>query len=37
MQQRPRLHMSRRPPGKLQMHFSLPCYQLFATMALAMQ
>jgi hypothetical protein len=26
-----------RPSGELSMHFSLPCCQLFATMALAME
>jgi hypothetical protein len=35
MQQRTLLRMSRCPPGELELHFSLPCCQLFATMALA--
>jgi hypothetical protein len=42
MQQRtpfkaPSRRQSRRPAGELEMHFSLPCCQLFATMALAME
>jgi hypothetical protein len=35
MQQRTLLRMSRCPPGELELHFFLPCCQLFATMALA--
>ena len=33
MQQHTLFYMSRCPPGELEMHFSLPCCQLFATMA----
>src|SRR5262245_46041892 len=31
------LHMSRSPSGELETYFSLPCCQLFATMARAME
>jgi hypothetical protein len=37
MQQRALFSMRRRLPGELEMHFSLPCWQLFATMARAIE
>jgi hypothetical protein len=37
MQQDACFSMRRGPPGRLEMHFSLPCWQLFATMALAIE
>ena len=37
MQQRRRFPMRPHLPGTLELYFSLPCCQLFATMALAME